>query len=144
MNNRLYNPRTWSIVKSILFLAVFFYELIDTVRGIPETKAIVFTIIWTSGLVMELFFFVRAVRMKPVAFSEATSRMNKRQIAGGLKRGVLIAVLLVATVSVILLLTGKDYSWGDFFILAGTSIILVPLISALYALSETSASEGED
>ena len=144
MNNRLYNPRTWSIVKSVLFMAIFFYELINTVGGLPGTRAIVFTFIWTSGLVMELFFLIRAIRMKPVVVSDETAGLQKRRIAKGLKHGVFIAVLLVAAVSILLLLTGKDYSWGDFFILAGTSIILVPLISALFALSELYSSKEEE
>lgn len=93
---------------------------------------------------MELFFLVRAIRMKPVEVSGETVGIQRRRIAGGLKRGVFIAVLLVALVSILMLLTGKDYSWEDFFILAGTSIILIPLISALFALSETAASEEEE
>ena len=143
MNHRLYNPRFWGIVKSVLFMSLFFYELVVTVSGLPETRAIVFTIIWTSGVVMELFFLVRAIRMKPVEVSGETVGIQRRRIASGLKRGVFIAVLLVALVSILMLLTGKDYSWEDFFILAGTSIILIPLISALFALSETAASEEE-
>lgn len=144
MKIRLNDPRTWSIIKSVLFFAVFFIELIDTVSGLPGTRAVIFTIIWTSGLVMELFFLARAIRMKPAEVTEETAGIQKRRIAGGLKHGVFTAVLLVATVSILLLLTGKDYSWGDFFILAGTSIILVPLISVIFALSETTAPGEED
>lgn len=144
MSHRLYNPKFWGIVKSVLFMSLFFYELVVTVSGLPGARAVIFTIIWISGLVMELFFLVRAIRMKPVEVTEETAGIQKRRIAGGLRHGVFIAVLLVAIVSVLLLLTGKDYSWGDFFILAGTSIILVPLISVLFALSETTASEEED
>ena len=144
MSHRLYNPKFWGIVKSVLFMSLFFYELVVTVSGLPGARAVIFTIIWISGLVMELFFLVRAIRMKPVEVTEETAGIQKRRIAGGLRHGVFIAVLLVAVVSILLLLTGKDYSWGDFFILAGTSIILVPLISVLFALSETTASEEED
>ena len=144
MSHRLYNPKFWGIVKSVLFMSLFFYELVVTVSGLPGARAVIFTIIWISGLVMELFFLIRAIRMKPVEVTEETAGIQKRRIAGGLRHGVFIAVLLVAIVSVLLLLTGKDYSWGDFFILAGTSIILVPLISVLFALSETTASEEED
>ena len=144
MSHRLYNPKFWGIVKSVLFMSLFFYELVVTVSGLPGARAVIFTIIWISGLVMELFFLVRAIRMKPVEVTEETAGIPKRRIAGGLRHGVFIAVLLVAVVSILLLLTGKDYSWGDFFILAGTSIILVPLISVLFALSETTASEEED
>ena len=144
MSHRLYNPKFWGIVKSVLFMSLFFYELVVTVSGLPGARAVIFTIIWISGLVMELFFLIRAIRMKPVEVTEETAGIQKRRIAGGLRHGVFIAVLLVAVVSILLLLTGKDYSWGDFFILAGTSIILVPLISVLFALSETTASEEED
>jgi len=138
------NPRTWSIIKSVLFFTVFFYELIKTVSGLPGARAIVFTFIWTSGLVMELFFLARAIRMKPVEVTEETLDRQKRMIARSLRQGVLIAVVLVAAVSILLLLTGKDYSWGDFFLLAGISIILVPLISALFALSEAHPSKEGD
>ena len=144
MSHRLYNPKFWGIVKSVLFMSLFFYELVVTVSGLPGARAVIFTIIWISGLVMELFFLIRAIRMKPVEVTEETAGIQKRRIAGGLRHGVFIAVLLVAVVSILLLLTGKDYSWGDFFILAGTSIILVPLISVLFALSETTAHEEED
>ena len=111
MSHRLYNPKFWGIVKSVLFMSLFFYELVVTVSGLPGARAVIFTIIWISGLVMELFFLIRAIRMKPVEVTEETAGIQKRRIAGGLRHGVFIAVLLVAVVSILLLLTGKKPIW---------------------------------
>ena len=132
---RFYNPKFWRVVKCILLLALFIYELIVSLSRIPEGKSYLMPIIWCIAIIGELIHLVDGMRMKPVAITEEFIVMKNAQILKNVKRSFFGGLAIVVIVTLIALFAGKPMlSWGEFLTFALTVIICLFLSAIFFSL----------
>ena len=131
---RFYNPKFWSVVKCILLLALFIYELIVSLSRIPEGKSYLMPIIWCIAIIGELIHLVDGMRMKPVAITEEFIVMKNAQILANIKRWFFGGLAIVVIVSLILFLAGMPMPWEELVTFAVAVIVaffLLPIFISL-------------
>ena len=125
--SRFFQPKVWEIVIRILILCIFVYELIKSIGSSPSTKRIVFIIIWSLGVVIELALIIKSMLSKSRSWESV--KTDKGRIRKIFKTRMIDFISFAVIIPLLMLLLGKPLTWHQFFILLAAAVIVLALFS---------------